>query len=232
MSKNANGHVWENVWCFILYAFLEKSCVWSFPFYIPLQSAFLYFCCLTDDGEDDGSDSHAEMVTTFSISISSYLSTEENRRKGNFFLFWENVRSWLDSVAWEGLIIDWKFSYSCPGLCYSHVIETFLPVKTNERDQRLHCCSACWSVTGNTAASEGGHRACEQEIISLWSKNIYLLCTWKILGLYLRVTLLLRLFTNLFTFGLVLNRIFSQTSYKKSLVEKDLNTCRAQDRRT
>lgn len=38
-------------------------------------------------------------------------------------------------------------------------------------------------------------------------------------------------FPNLFTFGVVLKRLFSQTLYKKGLVENGLNACRAQERR-
>lgn len=166
------------------------------------------------------------MVTAFSLSISSYLSTEENGRKGNFILFWGNLGIWLNSVAWGGLIIHWRFSYSCPGYCYSHVIETFLHVKTNERDQRPQCSSACWSVTGNTAASGGGHRACEQEIIGLWSKKYYP-------SLYLKNTGLVpdgNIHRSVHLCG-VLKRLFSQTLYKKGLVENGLNTCRAQERR-
>lgn len=93
------------MWCFILYALIEKSFVLKL-FFISLQSVFLYFCCLTDDGEDDDSDSHPEMVTIFSLSISFHLSIEGTRRKENFTVFWGNLGSWLDSEAQEGLIID------------------------------------------------------------------------------------------------------------------------------
>lgn len=63
----------------ILCALLEKSLVLKLCF--SLQSAFLYFCCLTDT-EDDDSDSQEEMVTIFSLSMSFHLSTEGDRKKG------------------------------------------------------------------------------------------------------------------------------------------------------
>uniref|UniRef100_A0A8B9TDU1 Small nuclear RNA activating complex polypeptide 4 n=1 Tax=Anas platyrhynchos TaxID=8839 RepID=A0A8B9TDU1_ANAPL len=53
----------------ILCALLEKSLVLKLCF--SLQSAFLYFCCLTDT-EDDDSDSQEEMVTIFSLSIKHF----------------------------------------------------------------------------------------------------------------------------------------------------------------
>lgn len=74
----------------------------KFPF-IPLQSAFLCFVCLTDgdDEDDDDEDSYAEMVTVFSL---LYISSfEGSRRKGNLTLLWENPGSCLGfvlSITW------------------------------------------------------------------------------------------------------------------------------------
>lgn len=77
--------------------------VLKLSFFYPTAVSIFVFC-LTDDGEDDDSDSHAEMVTILSIPF--HLSIEGSRRKGNSILFWGNLGSWLDSAAWEGFIID------------------------------------------------------------------------------------------------------------------------------
>lgn len=95
------------MWCFILYASIENTLFLKLAFFLSHYHQHFYIIFfLTDDGEDDDSDSHAEMVTIFSLSISFHLSIEGSRRKGDFTLFWGNLGSWLDSVAWERLIID------------------------------------------------------------------------------------------------------------------------------
>lgn len=79
IPENPNAHAWDTMQYLILCALLEKSLVLKLCF--SLQSAFLYFCCLTDT-EDDDSDSQEEMVTIFSLSMSFHLSTEGDRKKG------------------------------------------------------------------------------------------------------------------------------------------------------
>ena len=111
---------------------------------------------------------------------------------GNHFLFkhlfpsvyWrEQEEGEFHSVLGESRQLAWLCS---SGLCYSRVIERLLHVKTNDRDQRSHCSSACWSVTGNTPASgevagqlhvRKKSSACDQKIFYSFVPEEYWVCT-------------------------------------------------------
>lgn len=107
-------------------------------------------------------------------------------------------------------------------------------MKTNDRDQRPHCSCACSSLSLETHQLLG-----RSQSNCTWERNHQLVIKKSFTSLYLKNTgfvhegeITSKTFYNLFTFGVFLNIVFFQPSYRKHLAEKCFNSRIAQGRRS